>query len=482
MPASSGSQSSSPPSGAVEKNKSSSAGSLKRLRSTSPCTSEGSSRESESCSEISYQQSSCESRRNENKPLRIAIEGNIAAGKSTFIKILQDLADEQPDYHWYVQPEPLSKWTNKKDLEKTEVEKVTKKIADQEIHEYDNIQQTDKKDPETKYSDPKDADPEKTEPKSPKKSEPTEESGGNLLEAFYKNPERWAYTMEAYTFVTRMKQAKDAEREVQADMANRMDSVPHAITFFERSVYSSRLVFAENSFESGYITPTEWALYCDWTNYIYKTVKELKLDGIIYLQCDPKVCSERMTKRSRSEEGGVPLEYLIALHDKYENWLNGWMEIRDSAKWATPPKKKREKQCSGEKESADSLVLSNITGIHSVVERTLHDVPVLVLNCSEEFKENSENRERLVNSVRTWLATRIVAGPRKDDMDEQGDDNVFADITNKQTNNKQLFKSPTPKKTAKLTELQPDDEENEEVQKHSNLPTNFKKSPTTVKD
>lgn len=98
--------------------------------------------------------------------------------------------------------------------------------------------------------------------------------------------------------------------------------------------------------------------------------------------------------------------YLIALHDKYENWLNGWMEIRDSAKWATPPKKKREKQCSGEKESADSLVLSNITGIHSVVERTLHDVPVLVLNCSEEFKENSENRERLVNSVRTWLATR----------------------------------------------------------------------------
>jgi hypothetical protein len=174
----------------------------------------------------------------------------------------------------------------------------------------------------------------------------------------------------------------------------------------------------------------------------------------------------------------VPLEYLIALHDKYENWLNGWMEIRDSAKWATPPRRKRDKQISGEKESADSLVLSNITGIHSVVERTLHDVPVLVLNCSEEFKENSENRERLVNSVRTWLATRIVAGPRKDDMDEQGDDNIFADITNKQTNSKQLFKSPTPKKTAKLTELQPDDEENEgEVQKHSNLPTNFKKTP-----
>ena len=277
--------------GYTEKRSNSGKGGLKRLRSISPKPpSEASSRETDTSSDISYQLSTFESRRNDNKPLRIAIEGNIAAGKSTFIKILQDLADEQPDYHWYVQPEPLAKWTNKKDLEKTEVKDVNGK--------------SEKPD-------------EKTESKAEnQKEETTEEkesnedmSGGNLLDAFYKNPKRWAYTMEAYTFVTRMKQAKDAEREVQTDMQQRMDSVPHAITFFERSVYSSRLVFAENSFESGYITPTEWALYCDWTNYIYKTVKELKLDGIIYLQCDPKVCSERMNQRSRSEEGGVPIEY-----------------------------------------------------------------------------------------------------------------------------------------------------------------------------
>ena len=96
--------------------------------------------------------------------------------------------------------------------------------------------------------------------------------------------------------------------------------------------------------------------------------------------------------------------YLIALHDKYENWLNGWMEIRDSAKWATPPRRKKTK--SSEKESGESLVISKISGIHSVVERTLQDVPVLVLNCTEEFKENSENRERMVSSVRDWLGTR----------------------------------------------------------------------------
>ena len=68
------------------------------------------------------------------------------------------MADEQPDYHWYVQPEPLSKWTNKKDLEKTEVENVGKKLADQEIQE--NIPKFDEKDTETETSEPKNSKPE----------------------------------------------------------------------------------------------------------------------------------------------------------------------------------------------------------------------------------------------------------------------------------------------------------------------------------
>lgn len=331
-------------------NANSSKSNLKRLRSVSPNPSESSSVYSEGAS--SFVQASFEARRDSNQPIRIAIEGNIAAGKSTFIKILGDLADEQPDYHWYVQPEPLSKWTKKKDLEKNEVQPANTKDASTSLptttteNASKSINKTDLP-TTTKTSST-------TVPNPDGDDVVADESNGgsNLLEAFYKNPHRWAYTFEAYTFITRMKQAKDAEREVQADMTERLDSTPNAITFFERSVYSSRLVFAENSFESGFMSSTEWAIYCDWTNFLLKTVKELKLDGIIYLQCDPKVCSERMAKRSRSEEGGVPLEYLLALHDKYEHWLNGWMSIRDTAKWATPPRRKP-KNSTDEKESGE---------------------------------------------------------------------------------------------------------------------------------
>ena len=192
-------------------------------RSLSPSLSEAGS----FCeSEVSFCMSSFESRRRKNEPLRIAIEGNIAAGKSTFIKILEKIAENDKNCHWYVQPEPLAKWTSEKN------------------------------------------------------------KNGNLLENFYKNPKRWAYTFEAYTFISRMKQALDADRSVVAEMEklaenNLSDSEAlgnsnfSAITFFERSVYSSRMVFAENCYESGDLGMCEWSIYCDWSNYLIKSVKVL---------------------------------------------------------------------------------------------------------------------------------------------------------------------------------------------------------------
>merc|ERR1712226_626319 len=188
--------------------------------------------------------------------------------------------------------------------------------------------------------------------------------GKNLLEKFYKDPKRWAYTFEMYTFMTRMKQAFDADKEVMKDIkqvqsenqeksekeetlkrkhvntSSASTTLQHAqqsdpknfnenfssITFFERSVYSSRLVFAENSYESGVLSDIEWGVYCDWSNYLIKKVKALKLDGIIYLRCDPEVCIERMKKRNRSEENTVPADYLKAIHMKNESWLNDWMK------------------------------------------------------------------------------------------------------------------------------------------------------------
>lgn len=46
------------------------------------------------------------------------------------------------------------------------------------------------------------------------------------------------------------------------------------------------------------------------------------LSGVIYIQCSPQICSERIKKRSREGEDTIPLDYLEKIHNKHEEWLN----------------------------------------------------------------------------------------------------------------------------------------------------------------
>jgi deoxyadenosine/deoxycytidine kinase len=63
--------------------------------------------------------------------------------------------------------------------------------------------------------------------------------------------------------------------------------------------------------------------YQFWFNWLEQKFYE-KPHAIIYLRCAPEKCFERMHRRARSEEDGVPLEYLKELHDYHEIWLSNW--------------------------------------------------------------------------------------------------------------------------------------------------------------
>ena len=60
---------------------------------------------------------------------------------------------------------------------------------------------------------------------------------------------------------------------------------------------------------------------CRFNPLVDRIIPSLRPDGFIYLKADPDVCSERMARRNRSEEGGVKLEYLEQLHNMHEQWL-----------------------------------------------------------------------------------------------------------------------------------------------------------------
>ena len=221
----------------------------------------------------------------------LIVEGNIGAGKSTFLKIMAQYLDINPVF------EPHEKW--------------------QQIGSA---------------------------------------KGENLLDKFYKDTQRWAYTFQTYAFVSRV-----VEQEAN------MKKYPNKANVMERSVYSDRYCFAKNCFEMGLITDLEWELYKQWFAWLVENYT-VKPNGFIYLQLDPEISYSRLLKRSRKEEVGVSLDYLKKLHQKHEEWLTDKKEIEDYLK----------------------------------------DVPVLVLKCNKDFENDVAEQVKHANQIADFFNIKLI--------------------------------------------------------------------------
>jgi deoxyadenosine/deoxycytidine kinase len=131
----------------------------------------------------------------------------------------------------------------------------------------------------------------------------------NLLDLFYRDAHRWAFSFQLAAFVTRAKTW--AERLSQAD---------DPVVVLERSIYCDRYVFAKNCYQSGLMTRTEWQLYCRTWDLLQSTWS-VELDRILYLRTPADICRARIAQRGRAEESVVPLEYLRDLEVLHDEWL-----------------------------------------------------------------------------------------------------------------------------------------------------------------
>ncbi|MCF7900505.1 deoxynucleoside kinase [Candidatus Babeliales bacterium] len=225
----------------------------------------------------------------EIKQSNFIVEGNIGAGKSTFLKLIKDRLPVQIVY------EPHKKWQSV-------------------------------------------------------------QGGDNLLDKFYQDTKRWAYTFQSYAFVTRiLEQQQNAKENV------------YGIQVLERSVYSDRYCFAKNCFEMGTISPLEWNLYQEWFEWLVTNYAP-RPTGFIYLKTEPQVCFDRLTKRARHEESAIPLSYLESLHAKHEDWL---INKKDIASY-------------------------------------LHTIPVLVLDCNNDFENTEEEMEQHLQKIAEFIHVSVV--------------------------------------------------------------------------
>jgi len=132
--------------------------------------------------------------------------------------------------------------------------------------------------------------------------------GRSLLELFYADKKRWAYTFQNCAILTRLNATREAIAALPAD----------AIVLTERSVLTDRYVFAEMLRASGDLDSLEWELYCKWFDAF---AAALPIEGIIYLSTDFGTAAQRIVKRARSGEERMEAHYLIALHNQHKRWV-----------------------------------------------------------------------------------------------------------------------------------------------------------------
>lgn len=186
----------------------------------------------------------------------------------------------------------------------------------------------------------------------------------NILNLFYKDTKRWAYTFQTFAILTRL----------QA-IAQHQATSPHDVLLLDGSVYRDGFCFAKNCYESGLMTPLEWHIYNEWFYWLIENYAP-RPSGFIYLRTSPEVAYQRLAKRGSSEESGVPLSYFQALHQKHEDWLIDRKETLDSIK----------------------------------------NVPVLVLEGDKDFQNDKAQMQDHVQRVRKFMSDLEVPVMRQDSM------------------------------------------------------------------
>jgi deoxyadenosine/deoxycytidine kinase len=136
--------------------------------------------------------------------------------------------------------------------------------------------------------------------------------GTSLLELFYQDKKRWAYTFQNCAILTRLKNIQEAVEKL--DKTN----PEMQVILTERSVLTDKYVFAEMLRDAGDMDPLEWELYDSWFSIFSK---QHPVGGIIYLSTGSTTSKERIHIRNRQGEDRIQMEYLDALDKQHKKWI-----------------------------------------------------------------------------------------------------------------------------------------------------------------
>ena len=178
----------------------------------------------------------------------VSIEGNIGSGKSTLVRLLQKANNTNLVYAMDYLEEPVDEWETIRDKE------------------------------------------------------------SNIIEKFYKNQKKYAFSFQMMAYISRLVSIKRAVERNQGK---------HCIIICERSVWTDRFVFAKMLYDEGNIEDVNFQIYLKWFD---EFIKDYPLSAIIYVTTLPDICEMRIKTRNRTGET-IPIGYLSRCHEYHIDWL-----------------------------------------------------------------------------------------------------------------------------------------------------------------
>lgn len=141
------------------------------------------------------------------------------------------------------------------------------------------------------------------------------ENGESILEVFYKDRHRWSYTFQNCALLTR-------HQNIESAVAKARDAgkVGRHIFLTERCLDTDYHVFTKMLKEEGSIDKLELDLYIRWLNQLKAVATPLS--AIVHVNTVPKVCAERIRKRSRGGEEAISMDYLQHLSEHQSQWVD----------------------------------------------------------------------------------------------------------------------------------------------------------------
>lgn len=128
--------------------------------------------------------------------------------------------------------------------------------------------------------------------------EPVEDNP--LLPLYYQDPNRYAFPMQIHMLNKRLAQQRVAQDLALAGKNSVQDS----------SVFGDSC-FVEMLFKDGILTTEEVDVYADLFANMTRDI--MYPSAVVYLNTSPEVALDRLHKRNRSCESGIPIEYLANL-------------------------------------------------------------------------------------------------------------------------------------------------------------------------